>query len=170
MSKAILNDDLGLIPDNHLELLLFCSQTMKSKIIKILCLCVCFVSIEECSLNVPSLHHCDDVMSGRNSWAIGKDMQLMVQEKLYFYPEAYVFGKGKVCNCILYCTTNRGDTIAAIDSDFIKQDVDIASVKLYQCTVDFKTLMSKFNGSFTQSRDFLKVFNAVDSLYLADFD
>jgi hypothetical protein len=110
------------------------------------------------------------MMRSRLNWNIGNDNNFMVTKKLYFYPESYVSTKGKVSHCILYCETSRGDTIAVVDTNYRKIDVVVANIKIQLFTKDAKDLNNAFNISFDQSWDFIKVFKAIDSLYVGDFN
>jgi hypothetical protein len=118
----------------------------------------------------PPQEQVESALERYKEWSIGRDKNINAVDIYFFYPEAYVFSRGKVCNIIAYCKTNRGDTIAMVDSNSQKQKIQIEDIKISQQVILKSDFQRYFNGSYTVSYDFIKVINAVDSVYLVELD
>jgi hypothetical protein len=119
---------------------------------------------------VPTRLQVESKLEGYKEWSIGRNRNINIVEIYYFYPEAYVFGTGKVCNVIAYCKTNVGDTIAVVDTNSQKQKIQIQDIKISEQVILKSDFQRYFNESYALSHDFIEVVNAVDSVYLVELD
>lgn len=115
----------------------------------------------------PTRTYIESIMKNQFAWSHGKSTDFQVTKVIYFFGSGYTFGIGKVGDCLAYCETSRGDTVAITDPSY-----NLTSLELHQIIIknaEPKNTTNHLNESFEQSWNFVKVFSAVDSIYLAQF-
>lgn len=140
------------------------------EILLLMLLSIFFLGCKIKRQTIPTREQVELAMEGYKDWSIGRDKNIKVVDIYYFYPESYVFGIGKVCNMISYCKSNRGDTIAVVDTNSQKQKIQVEDVKMSQHVMNKSDFRLFFNESYTLSYDFINIITAVDSVYLVELD